>query len=80
MKIPTPSADELKVLCEKLGTGEDLTNDEWVIIAACVASITMLQMFLEEGVTVGPFVVVDDGLPSSVIEAILTAKLTEVKT
>ena len=80
MKIPTPSADELKVLCEKLGTGEDLTNDEWVIIAACVASIAMLQMFLEEGVTVGPFVVVDDGLPSSVIEAILTAKLTEVKT
>ena len=79
MKIPTPSAEELKLLCGKLGSDENLTNDEWVIIAACVASIAMLQMFLEGGVKVGPFEIVDDGRPPSVIEAILTAKLTEAK-
>ena len=79
MKIPTPSADELNILCGKLGSDENLTNDEWIIIAACVASIAMLQMLVESGVTVGPFEIVNDGRPSSVIEAILTAKLTEVK-
>lgn len=76
MKIPTPTADELQSLVARIGSADELTNSDWVIIAACVASVAMLQILMESGATIGPFETVDDGRPNSVIEAIL---LVEVK-
>lgn len=72
--IPTPSADELKAVAEKLIDGE-LSNEDWIIISACVCSIAMLQTLIESGASVGPFEVVDDNKPCSVIDAIMNVKL-----
>ena len=74
MQIPTPTADELQHISSKFGTDSEMSTRDWIIIAACVSSITMLQMLMEEGCTIGPFELVDDGRPNSVIEAILTVQ------